>query len=135
MIRLMTEKIRLMIRYEGITVFEMAKRCAEDESLKKLDFAAELGRCCREDREFFLSWKDAADKSRGILTDSDYSLLIRIGCVLGTTDCEGQLSALSGILAQIDSAVVDAEEQYKAKGRLYHSLGAIAGAAIAVIVI
>ena len=34
-----------------------------------------------------------------------------------------------------DRLIIDAGEQYKAKGRLYRALGAIAGAVIAVIIV
>lgn len=131
----MTEKIRLMIRYEEATVYEIVRRCAEDESIKELEFTETLCRCTDENTPFSAAWSKAVRESRLRLTDGDRSLLMRIGNILGTTDCEGQLSTLSGILAEIDKAIEDAEEQYHAKGRLYRSLGAIAGAAIAVIIV
>ena len=58
-----------------------------------------------------------------------------MGNVLGSCSCDGQLSALSLACEETDRLIIDAGEQYEAKGRLYRALGAIAGAVIAVIIV
>ncbi|MCM1577876.1 MAG: stage III sporulation protein AB [Ruminococcus sp.] len=138
-IRLMIEKLRLMIRYEALEVSEIARRLAEDESLGGLDFLTELtdsvsgfyGDGCGE--TFRACWRKAADNA-GFPPD-ERDLLFNIGDILGSCDCEGQLSALSLCAAEADRLAALSLENSAAKGRLYRSLGAVAGALIAIMIV
>lgn len=136
-IRSMIEKIRLMIRYEAVEVTEIAARLAEDRSLSELAFLRQLSdECsgCLDGGETFANCWHRAAENCGFSGDAA-ELLFSLGEILGSCDCEGQLSALSLAAVRADRLIERADEDYKAKGRLYRSLGAVAGALIAVIVI
>lgn len=138
-IRFLIEELRLMIRYEAPEVSEIARRLSEDDNFHELGFLRLLpgyaeaalsgGGTFRE------AWTRALSEERGYLSEEDISLLERTGSILGSCDCEGQLSKLSVCSAEADRLCEEAREQYSAKGRLYRSLGAIAGALIAVIAV
>lgn len=139
-IRIMLETLRLMIRYEALEVSEIARRLSEDPKLSDLKFLSPLHEYTEEylhsgGMTFFEAWDRAVSENSEYLLAEDISLLRRVGGSLGTCDCDGQIAALSLCCAEADRLTADAEEQYKAKGRLYRSLGAIAGALIAVIAV
>lgn len=132
-IRRMIESMRLMIRYEALETDEIIKRLAEDSSMSELTFINEIADEGSENC-FHDKWESAVKTQSG-LNDEDILLLLRIGSFLGTSDCEGQNSALEVAAAETDRLIEEAAGQYEAKGRLYRSLGAAAGALLAVIAV
>ncbi len=135
-IRIMLERIRLMIRYEALEVNDIVRRLSDDDKLSELRFIPLL-HSMQENGEddFHAAWDRAVDEARDELTDNDIALLKRTGSILGSCDCEGQLAALAVCCDEADRLAADAQEQYNAKGKLYRSLGAVAGALIAVIAV
>ena len=139
-VRHMLEAIRLMIRYEALEVTEIADRLADNNEVSRLSFIGAVGELCREAVEkgelsFYEAWDKAVSDNHGSLTDADISVLSRAGHILGTCDCEGQLSAIALLCNEADKLIEEAKEQYIAKGKLYRALGAVAGALLAVIAI
>lgn len=140
LLRLCLESLRLMIRYEALEVSEIARRLSEDSTLSGLAFITALKKytdeaCENGDMSFGEAWDRALSENKGNLSDEDISLASRAGNILGSCDCDGQLSALSLLCEEADKLIQDAKEQYIAKGKLYRALGAIAGAVIAVIAV
>lgn len=135
--RTMVESIRLMVRYEALEVSDIVRRLSDDGALRGLDFICLLKSYMDEDNvtPFSKLWSKAADNGCESFNEEDMELIKRTGNVLGSCDCEGQLSALSSIMAQADRLIAEADEQYKSKGRLYRSLGAAAGALIAIVIV
>lgn len=138
-IRMMLETLRLMIRYEALEVSEIARRLSGDEKLNGLKFLVPLHTYTEEafisGGTFYEAWDRALSENTEYLAAEDIALLRRTGSILGSCDCDGQLSSLSLCCAEADRLAAEAEEQYRSKGRLYRSLGAIAGALIAVIAV
>ena len=137
-VRLMIEKLRLMIRYEAIEVSEISRRLAEDDSLSGLRFLGELWKNASlfyEGNETFCACWRRAVETDWTFSGEERDLLYNIGDILGSCDCEGQLSALSLCGSEADRLAALAREAYAAKGRLYRSLGAVAGALIAIIIV
>lgn len=139
-LRAMLEEIRILIRYEAAEVSEIIRRICNSSGFEELLFLNALSDCgdrlCAYDGETFSDlWNKALSERPGSFSEEDLELIGRIGSCLGTCDCEGQLSALSLLMVQTDKLITEAEEQYNAKGRLYRSLGAVAGALIAVLVV
>lgn len=136
-IRRMTEQMRLMIRYEALETQDMIHRLSEDKGLIKLNFISVLSGIISDEydiRPFSEQWDEAVREQVGI-NDEDRELLYRIGAFLGTCDIEGQSSSLELASAEADRLTEEAAGQYAAKGRLYRSLGAVAGALLAVIAV
>ncbi|MGN0641678.1 MAG: stage III sporulation protein AB [Huintestinicola sp.] len=140
-LKLMLENIRLMIRYEAAPLGEIVCRLCESGAYGRLDFLPSLRESLEgediysAEMNFNLFWSAALEEHRGAFSEEDMTLLANLGSVLGTTDAEGQLSALSLAEAETSNLISGANEQYRAKGRLYRSLGAVAGALIAVVII
>lgn len=137
-VRLMIEKLRLMIRYEALEVSEISRRLGEDESLGGIPFLKNLSEnvpLFLEGRETFCECWRRSVRDCGVFSPEETALLFSIGDILGSCDCEGQLSALSLCGEEADRLAARSEEAYRAKGRLYRSLGAVAGALIAIIII
>ena len=139
-LRSMIEEIRLMIRYEALEVSEIVRRLCSDERKYGMGFLEPLGSLVSGEMDeggitFSEAWSRAVHEKSEPFSEEDIFLLERLGGIIGSCDCEGQLSALTLICAETDRLISEAEEQYRAKGRLYRALGAIAGAVIAVIVI
>ncbi len=140
MFRDMLEEIRLMIRYEALEVTEIVKRLSGEEKKYNLPFLAVLDTLTANieesgDMTFSQAWRMAVTENGDPFSDEDIALIVKTGRIIGSCDCEGQLSALSVVCAETDRLISEAQEQYRAKGRLYRALGAIAGAVIAVIII
>ncbi|MCI7768263.1 MAG: stage III sporulation protein AB [Oscillospiraceae bacterium] len=139
-LRLCLESLRLMIRYEALEVTEIVRRLSEDSTFSGLAFIAPLKKYTDEACEsgkmtFGEAWDKALSENRGSLSEEDIALASRAGKILGSCDCDGQLSALTLLCEEADRLIMDAKEQYMAKGKLYRALGAITGAVIAVIVV
>lgn len=139
-LRLCLESLRLMIRYEALEVSEIARRLSEDSTFSGLAFIAPLKKytdeaCERGDMSFGEAWDKALNENRGNLSEEDILIASRAGNILGSCDCDGQLSALTLLCEETDRLILEAKEQYMAKGKLYRALGAITGAVIAVIAV
>lgn len=139
-LRNMLESLRLMVRYEALEVTEMVRRLCEGEISSEISFISALNELIQSEVEtgnmtFSEAWSMAVNENGGAFTEDDKALICRVGNVLGSCSCDGQLSALSLACEETDRLIIDAGEQYKAKGRLYRALGAIAGAVIAVIIV
>lgn len=139
-VRLMLESLRLMIRYEALEVAEIVRRLSEDSSLSGLKFISSIKKYsddCFENGYMTFSeiWEKAINENRGDLSDEGVSIISRTGRILGSCDCDGQLSAMSILCEETDRLIIEAKEQYLAKGKLYRALGAVAGAFIAVIAV
>ena len=139
-VRIMLESLRLMIRYEALEVSEIVRRLSEDRELSGLKFISPLKNYSDECFEKGLAtfdeiWERALSENTGDLPNEGVSVLSRTGKILGSCDCDGQLSALSILCEETDRLIAEAKEQYLAKGKLYRALGAVAGAFIAVIAV
>lgn len=139
-VRIMLESLRLMIRYEALEVSEIVRRLSEDRELSGLTLLSSLKKYSDDCFEkglvtFDEIWERALSENTGDLTAEGISVLSRTGKILGSCDCDGQLSALTILCEETDRLIAEAKEQYLAKGKLYRALGAVAGAFIAVIVV
>lgn len=139
-VRIMLESLRLMVRYEALDVPEMLRRLSEDKELSGLKFLSHLKNHSDDCFEkglmtFDELWERILKENAGDFPDEGISVLSRTGKILGSCDCDGQLSALSILCEETDRLIDEAKEQYLAKGKLYRALGAVTGAFIAVIAV
>ena len=139
-VRIMLESLRLMIRYEALEVSEIVRRLSEDKELAGLKFLSQLNNDSQDCFEkglvtFDELWERSLNENSEELTAEGISVLSRTGKILGSCDCDGQLSALTILCEETDRLIAEAKEQYLAKGKLYRALGAVTGAFIAVIAV
>lgn len=72
-------------------------------------------------------------KGKTSLNDSDISHLLSLANIIGSSDTDGQLSAISMVEELLKRQRAEAQEAKEKKGRLYRSLGALAGAGMVII--
>lgn len=106
--------------------------------LEKLDAAPEFGRLrvfgfCREllrvKQGVFEAWPEALALARPSLSiaEGDAEVLLAFGRAFGATDVEGQLANCESCRAQLQSRLEEAREEKLKRGRMYSSLGVLAG--------
>ena len=130
----MLEEIFILLKYRSATVYEILETLRRDERFAELSFLNEQK--FSADNSFQQVWCEAVERNipKG-LKKSDAELLSDVGRKLGTSDLEGQLSALELRQAELNSAISAAEEEYRRKAKLYRSLGVLAGVFIAIMLV
>lgn len=83
------------------------------------------------------AWEAALERvwPRTALTDSDRDLLVALGPHLGASDREDQVKHLALARQRLSAACAEAESLAAREGRLWRNLGALAGLAIALVLI
>jgi stage III sporulation protein AB len=83
------------------------------------------------------AWKSAANEAAGLLSldSADMDILLRFGEALGRTDAEGQQANCSRCRESLKARLKDADDERVRRGRLYSSLGVLAGAFAVVMLI
>lgn len=85
------------------------------------------------ENSFYCAFEKAVNKSA--IFKEDKALLYNFAKCLGTTDLDGQISNFMLSRTFAEKALIEAEEQYKIKGKLYKTLGTSFGLAISVLLI
>jgi stage III sporulation protein AB len=91
----------------------------------------------RKCRDFQKAWEDAINESKQFLSldEGDYETLLWLGQVLGTTDVEGQTASCERYRELINQRLSQARADQASKGKMYTSLGILAGAFVFVLLI
>ena len=79
-------------------------------------------------------WRKALDGQRDIPID-ERRILSRLGELLGTSDIEGQLSSIALLEDELMTVKERREENYRRRGKLFRSVGVLAGAMTGILVI
>jgi len=89
----------------------------------------------RGGRDFASSWRVALKKQIVTLGKEEAAIIGSLGDVLGQSDLESQLAAISLARAQLEQRIDGAREKVSAQSSLYRSIGALGGVAAAIILI
>lgn len=132
-IKLMLEEISIQIRFRGLTVTELVQSLLRNQVLRECEFLSDVEKNLNAVKDFSKAWSISVDNwnIRG-LKESDREFLKGIGCFLGCSDIDGQLSSLELSKEKLLILQRDSVEQCERKGRLYRSLGVLSGAFAAV---
>lgn len=124
----------LQIRYRGADVYELSTGLKNSRGLGSLTFLRYLPEqyCCGED--FHENWRSALNRQSGI-PDEERGILARLGELLGTSDIEGQLSSIAALEDELSLIEAKREENYRRRGKLFRSVGVLAGAMTGILVI
>ena len=123
---MMLRGFAVRIRYTAPTFAELVEGCDGG-------FASLVRERLRQG-DIRAAWAEACDVSPDI-TEEARALLRELGRTLGTSAAEGQLSYLEMYLARAEELSSAADSQQKRLGRLYRTVGALAGAAAAIMII
>ncbi|MBQ3565759.1 MAG: stage III sporulation protein AB [Oscillospiraceae bacterium] len=122
------------IRWNSFTMHEIADRLSEKKEFSRLDFTVRLSENCKQMRSFPKAWENAVT-SDDRLSEQEKKLLTDIGGSLGTTDVQGQLSAIAIYMSDIENMIAEESEKYRVKGKMYRSLGIAFGAMTGILII
>ena len=112
-------------------MYEIAGRLRAE--CNELRFAEKLPERFTAGEDFHSCWlKALADEP---LTEDERKILEELGSVLGTSDTEGQIAALAALEQRAGQLMQKYSDIYSKKGRLYRSVGVLAGAMVGILVI
>jgi stage III sporulation protein AB len=124
-------KIAVCIRYTGSDVYEITKQLKAENT--GLAFIKNLPEHFTAGVNFHEEWHNAlADEP---LYDEEKQLLEELGSVIGTSDTEGQLAAISALEERAEQLQRVRSDEYCRKGKMYRSVGVLAGVMVGILVI
>lgn len=122
-----------LIRTSGADVYRLIA-ALKAERPQRLGFVYSLPDSFSSDCDIRQCWRELLMRENDI-PDEEKNILIDLGNMLGTTDIEGQLSCISAQLVLMSSLREQRAAEYRQKGRLYRSLGVMAGISVGIIMI
>lgn len=123
----------IMIRSCGTDVYELVGRL-KAEGYSNLIFLDKLSEEYSADEGFRESWRTAVMSLRNT-GEEEKRALVEFGNFLGSTDISGQLSGIA-LQSELMHGIYERRQaDYQKKGRLYRSLGILAGLTVGIIVI
>ncbi|MCL2089587.1 MAG: stage III sporulation protein AB [Oscillospiraceae bacterium] len=130
LVLLLIERLKTSIRYSHTHTSVIV---AEAASHIPLSFLSD----CRDnlDRQpgFPVAWRTALERYDGNLTAADIQAVGTIGGILGSCDAQGQTEALELTAERIGACLEDARKERDTKGKMYRSLGILAGVGLSII--
>lgn len=129
----MIQLCEIMIRSSGMDVYKLVSRL-KNENYRELSFINELSENYDADEEFRVSWKNALGKCRDI-GEEEKRILMDIGNFLGSTDISGQLSGMAVQYELMHNICEKRRAELLQKGRLYRSIGVLAGLTVGIMII
>lgn len=132
--RKMLEEISIMIRFNSLTLKEIFYELENSELFYDFKFLKILKISLEKPISFQEAWEQAIKKD-DIISESEKNILTELGCNLGTTDIDGQLSTLNIYKIRLDKMIEEESEKYRVKGKMYRSLGIMFGAMIGILIV
>lgn len=122
----MFNSISVMIRYRAMDFYEVSKELKENISLSKLEFISQLPESYNGTNSFSDEWHKAVESDSQIGFE-EKEILHSFASNIGTSDIEGQLSELELVSCRLKAVEEKRKEDYIRKGKLYRSVGVLAG--------
>ena len=108
---------------------------ADNARFAQLGYPLRCGELLREGHSFAHSWRQALAEQQVWLGQEEESILGRLAEVLGQSDVEGQMAALTYTRALLQKRWELAREREQKYGRLYRTMGLFSGLAVAVLLL
>lgn len=118
-------QIAVMIRYRSFNIYIISSELKKSTSLSKLEFIKKLPEKF-DSQNFFDIWCNAVE-SDSLIGEEEKKLLKSFGENFGTSDIEGQLSNIDMIKEKLNIISEKRRSEYEKKGKLYRSIGLLAG--------
>lgn len=126
-------RIGIMIRYRSLSVYEIARELKKSDTLSDIEFIRNLPEEF-ENESFQSVWKSALKEDKSIGKE-EKNLLNSFAESFGSSDTQGQLSAIALLSEGLKSTEQKRGREYEEKGRLYRSLGLIAGIMMGIMIV
>lgn len=135
LILIFLDKLKTCLIYQNLPTNEMIDLLSENSSCKSLLFLKPCQELLSNQTGFPLAWESAIEQSKDKmhLNDTDYSLLLSLSDIIGSSDTKGQLNAIGMVEKLLGDQRKEAQQAREKKGKLYRSLGALAGAGMVII--
>lgn len=124
-------KTSVYIRYSALDVYEIVAKLKTD--CPDNSFISRLPDSYIEGQNFHQLWQKALEVEE--LPEEERLLLSEFGSILGTSDIEGQLSAIASLSERAEQLRSERSENYIRKGRMYRSVGVLAGVMVGILVL
>lgn len=106
---------------------EIVARLSARETLAKAGYLARCGERCGGGTPFPQAWRDAVRAEPGALSREDVEVLASLSDTLGRCDLTEALGALNRAGEALELSLTEAREYARTHGKLYRTLGALAG--------
>ena len=126
--------ICVMIRYRNMNFYEISRELKTQKGLGELEFVQHLPTEYNGITTFKQEWENSLLSDSGI-GDDEKELLATLSSELGTSDAEGQISAFELTASQLKVIEKKRREDYARKGKLYRSIGVLAGIMVGIVAI
>lgn len=128
----LTEECSAYIRYQQTELHELIDILSTNPTYQGFHFLREIS----ENQNPYCTpstiWSEAVQNDTAIPVKTR-EILESLGHILGTTDVNGQLSALELHRTQLQQTLSDYRERYQKQGKLYQSLGILTGCMLGVL--
>lgn len=131
------DRLKTCLNYQNLPTDEMIEQLADDPSCQALPFLIPCRELLRRSVNFPEAWKKSVlrAKDKMALKEEDFSQLLSLANIIGSSDTEGQLNAISMTEELLKCQRKEALDFKEKKGRLYRSLGALMGAGMVIILL
>ena len=131
----MIQDMATQIRYRALPLSDLIGHMAEQKELECLPFLKQCAKRCEEGIPFPKAWEQSVEQQgkRPYLKEKDLSILYAFGNGLGTTDVEGQLANCRLHSKLVEESLQHARAERDGMGRLYSTLGILAGIGAAIV--
>lgn len=130
----MLDEMAILMRFKALRTKEIITEISKHESFGSFIFLNTLNDCLELDDDISASWCEAAHRAV-FLNESDKNILIGVGEQIGGTDIEGQLSMLAMSKTLAEQNLLQAENEYRIKGRMLRTVWSLCGLAAGIMVI
>ena len=131
---LMLDEMATLIRFRAIRTKEMIEEIANHESFSNFIFLNILADCLELDDDINSSWRTAAARTI-FLNEGDKAILMGVGEQIGGTDIDGQLSMLELSKTLAERNLLNAEDEYRTKGKMLRTVWGLCGIAAGIMLI
>lgn len=131
---LMLDEMAILIRFRAIRTKEMIEEISNHESFSNFIFLNILVDCLELDDDINTSWRTAASRTV-FLNEGDKAILMGVGEQIGSSDIDGQLSMLELSKTLAERNLINAEDEYRTKGKMLRTVWCLCGLAAGIMFI
>ena len=115
------------LAYRRISTGQMLREAAADPEFIPLPCLKPAAESFDGKTAFSAVWENAVIRCRPPVAPEEREILLEIGRILGSSDRDSQQASLSLLAQRTDTLLAEGVEKAAAEGKLYRSLGVLAG--------
>lgn len=131
----MIKQIKIETEYLKLPLYEMLLKLSSLESFNCLDFIADCCILIDKGEDFPDAWRSCINNTKLKYKRDEKEKLLLLGCSLGSTDIQGQISILNTYEAYFSDFAVTSKEKEKKYSNLCVALSVLFGSMMFIIII